>query len=571
MDKTNISDLEKLQYLQLKIHEATLECINTYSLAEQKDSLFYTFLSLVFMRFRDSIDTSVANPARLKANQSVIDNIEKEVLKKIPNKLPKNYNLEDIDKMTTKIVQAVCKDYLGATIVFHSKNNCSTYCEESDDPYVQALYKSLLTTEEYLRSNEKLHTPTLFSKMYHHFQKIDISNTFIDDNPNPLAPRKVKPLDLKNIDTIEKYYDTKIALLTLLTNHSIPCTESTDGKKHKYCVSELDIPYLQLVKQTMDLKPQSKDEAITDLLKYAPSVPVNVSTQSNLVSLEACKFWYNQGCKRMIMAREMDKNQLKYIMENKPEGMEIEIFIHGAICLSYSGRCFLSDFLCGRSANYGSCAQSCRWSYNVYLEEKNNPGNLMPVEMDEHGTSILSSKDLCLIHELPEIIDMGVDSLKIEGRLKTEYYIASIVSIYRAAIDDYMKNPENYDAEKYMKEIEKIKTRGLTTFYFNSRENKDIQEYEGKQYNANYEFGGKVIENKDEKTIIEIRNKLSVGDELEILVPRELEPVKFTIDKLWDIETDEEIDTVNPGKQGQQVKMVLPIKAEENWIIRRKK
>ena len=122
-----------------------------------------------------------------------------------------------------------------------------------------------------------------------------------------------------------------------------------------------------------------------------------------------------------------------------------------------------------------------------------------------------------------------------------------------------------------MKEIEKIKTRGLTTFYFNSRENKDIQEYEGKQYNANYEFGGKVIENKDEKTIIEIRNKLSVGDELEILVPRELEPVKFTIDKLWDIETDEEIDTVNPGKQGQQVKMILPIKAEENWIIRRKK
>ena len=195
----------------------------------------------------------------------------------------------------------------------------------------------------------------------------------------------------------------------------------------------------------------------------------------------------------------------------------------------------------------------------------------MPVEMDEHGTSILSSKDLCLIHELPEIIDMGVDSLKIEGRLKTEYYIASIVSIYRAAIDDYMKNPENYDAEKYMKEIEKIKTRGLTTFYFNSRENKDIQEYEGKQYNANYEFGGKVIENKGEKTIIEIRNKLSVGDELEILVPRELEPVKFTIDKLWDIETDEEIDTVNPGKQGQQVKMILPIKAEENWIIRRKK
>ena len=149
----------------------------------------------------------------------------------------------------------------------------------------------------------------------------------------------------------------------------------------------------QMCKKLEEVKPDGIIAAdpgvISTILKYAPSVPVNVSTQSNLVSLEACKFWYNQGCKRMIMAREMDKNQLKYIMENKPEGMEIEIFIHGAICFSYSGRCFLSDFLCGRSANYGSCAQSCRWSYNVYLEEKNNPGNLMPVEMDEHGTSIL--------------------------------------------------------------------------------------------------------------------------------------------------------------------------------------
>ena len=310
---------------------------------------------------------------------------------------------------------------------------------------------------------------------------------------------------------------------------------------------------------------------IAKILKYAPSVPVNVSTQANLVSLEACKFWYNQGCKRMIMARELSKDQIKYIMENKPEGMEVEIFIHGAICFSYSGRCFLSDFLCGRSANSGSCAQSCRWTYDVYLEERNNPGNLMPVEIDEHGTSILSSKDLCLINELPEIINMGVDSLKIEGRLKTEYYIASIVSIYRAAIDDYFENPENYNSEKYIKEIEKIKTRGLTTFYFNSRENKDIQEYEGKQYNVDYEFGGKVVKYDDLMSTIEIRNKLSIGDELELLIPKKLEPIKFKIDKLWDAETEEEIDTVNPGKKSQQVKMRLPIKAENNWILRRKK
>lgn len=332
---------------------------------------------------------------------------------------------------------------------------------------------------------------------------------------------------------------------------------------------------IEMAKKLEEAKPDgiiAADPGVIEVIKeYAPSVAINVSTQANLVSLHSCDFWYKQGCKRMIMAREMNKEQLKYIMENKPEGMEIEIFGHGAICFSYSGRCFLSDFLACRSANLGDCAQSCRWSYNMYLEEKNNPGNLMPVEEDINGTSILSSKDLCLIHEIPEIIEMGVDSLKIEGRLKTEYYLASIIGVYRAAIDDYYKNPKNYNAEKYMKEIEKVKTRGLTTFYFNDRNNKDIQEYEGKQYNANYEFGGKVVEYQSEKSSIEIRNRLQLGDELEILIPNKLEPIKFKIEKLWDVDTEKEIDAVNPGKQGQQVKIELPIVCEKDWILRRKK
>lgn len=332
---------------------------------------------------------------------------------------------------------------------------------------------------------------------------------------------------------------------------------------------------IEMAKKLNEVKPDgiiAADPGVIEVLKeYAPDVAINVSTQANLVSLHACNFWYKQGCKRMIMAREMNKEQLKYIMQNKPEGMEIEIFGHGAICFSYSGRCFLSDFLACRSANLGDCAQSCRWSYNMYLEEKNNPGNLMPVEQDEHGTSILSSKDLCLINELPEIIDMGIDSLKIEGRLKTEYYLASIVNVYRVAIDDYYKDPKNYDSKKYMDQIEKVKTRGLTTFYFNDRSNKDIQEYEGKQYNSDYEFGGKVIEYNEEKSIIEIRNRLAVGDELEIIIPNVLEPVKFKIENLWDVENDEKIDAVNPGKQGQQVKMKLPLVCQKDWIIRRKK
>ncbi len=351
----------------------------------------------------------------------------------------------------------------------------------------------------------------------------------------------------------------------------------------------------EMAKKLNGLKPDgiiAADGGVIEVLKqYAPNVPINVSTQANIVSLHDCEFWQKNGAKRMILAREMNKSQLKYIMENKPKDMEIEIFIHGAICFAFSGRCFLSDFMTGRSANLGDCAQSCRWPYNLYAEEANNPGELMPIETNEYGTSIFSSKDLCLIKELPEIIDMGVDSLKIEGRLKTEYYLASVINAYRHAIDDYIKDPQNYDYTKYLKELEKVKTRDLTTFYFNDRKNKDIQEYAGRQYNEKYEFGAKVVDidvdidtetneseiakisdTTDAKVYtVEIKNKLQVGDELELLIPMQLEPKVFKIEKLWDYETNEPIESISPGVKGQKVKIQLPVKAEKDWIIRRKK
>ena len=281
------------------------------------------------------------------------------------------------------------------------------------------------------------------------------------------------------------------------------------------------------------------DPGIIEILKeYAPNTEVHISTQANVTSLHACNFWYKNGANRVILARELSKDEIKHITDNKPNGLDIEMFVHGAICYSYSGRCYMSDYMANRSANHGDCAQPCRWAYNIYAEEVNNPGQLMPVEYDERGTYIFSSKDMCLIKELPEIIDMGIDSLKIEGRLKTEYYVASIVNVYRNAIDDYQKDPSNYDYTKYLKEIEKIKTRGLTTFYFNDRKNKDIQEYSGKQYNEQYQFGGKVVDYDGEKAIIEIRNRLQLGDTLEIIIPGQIAPHEFTITKLWDITAD---------------------------------
>ena len=314
------------------------------------------------------------------------------------------------------------------------------------------------------------------------------------------------------------------------------------------------------------------DGGVVDIIKeYAPNTEIHISTQANTVSYHTCNFWYKNGAKRIILGRELNKEQIKEIMKNKPKDLDIEIFAHGAICFAYSGRCFLSEFLAGRNGNLGDCAQSCRWAYNVYVEETNNPGNLMPVETDEKGTYIFSSKDLCLIKEIPEIIDMGINSIKIEGRLKTEYYVATVVNAYRNAIDDYMKNPKEFNPEKYLIELEKTKTRGLTTFYFNDRKNKDFQDYSGRQYNPKYEFGGKVLEQKEDKVLIEIRNKLTVGDFLELIIPGQIEPLEFKIENLWDQDTMEEIETVNPGRAGQKVFLKIPIKVKKGWIIRRKK
>ena len=311
---------------------------------------------------------------------------------------------------------------------------------------------------------------------------------------------------------------------------------------------------------------------IACIKETAPNMEIHISTQANITSVEAAKFWYNYGAKRVILARELSREKIEYIMKNKPADLEVEMFIHGAICYAYSGRCYLSQYLSDRGANCGDCSQPCRWQYKVTAEEVNKPGSIINIDYDEKGTYIFSSKDLCLLKQIPVLANMEMDSLKIEGRLKTDYYLATVVSAYRKAIDDYYASPETWNYEDYLPELEKVKTRGLSEFYFTNSNNQDIHDYDGFSENLKYEYGAKVLENLGDNLYhVEIRNKLSVGDLLDVMVPGDITPHEFNIEELYDSKTRERIDTVNPGVKGQSVIIKVPYNMDVNYVIRRKK
>ncbi len=315
---------------------------------------------------------------------------------------------------------------------------------------------------------------------------------------------------------------------------------------------------------------------ISKIKEVSPNMEIHISTQANTVSAHAIKFWHDFGAKRVILARELSKDKIDYIIKHNPEGMSTEIFVHGAICYAYSGRCYMSKYLTNRCANLGDCAQTCRWKYNVYVTEANNPESRMNIDFDERGTYLFSSKDMCLIKRIPDIMTIGIDSLKIEGRLKTDYYLATVVRAYRKAIDDcyelMQKNEvQNYDYTKYLDELGKVKTRGLSEFYFIDENNQDIHDFDGQSENVQYEYAGKVIDVTEDLTIIEIKNKLSIGDKLDVLYPEEIDLKEFVITELIDINTNEQIDTINPGKKGQLVKIKIPYEVSEGLVIRRKK
>lgn len=250
-----------------------------------------------------------------------------------------------------------------------------------------------------------------------------------------------------------------------------------------------------------------------------PNIEIHISTQANNTNYRTYNFWHKLGAKRVVTARELSLNEIKQIRANIPDNLEIETFIHGAMCISYSGRCLLSSFMTGRDANKGACTHPCRWQYT--LMEESRPGEYMPVFENERGTYIFNSKDLCMIEHIPDLVDSGIDSFKIEGRMKTALYVATVARTYRLAIDDYLKDKEYYLSRIpfYKSEIEKCTYRQYTTGFFYGKPNEETQIYDTNTYVKEYTYLGIVEVTEDGKYKINQRNKFTVGEEIEVMRP----------------------------------------------------
>jgi len=262
--------------------------------------------------------------------------------------------------------------------------------------------------------------------------------------------------------------------------------------------------------------------------EICPEIERHVSTQANNTNYETYKFWYNLGAKRVVAARELSMKEIKEIRQNIPEDLDVEAFIHGAMCISYSGRCLLSNYFTGRDANHGACTHPCRWKYAVVEEQR--PGEYLPVYENERGTYIFNSKDLCMIEHIPELVDAGVDSYKIEGRMKTALYVATVARTYRKAIDDYFESEEKYRANMpwYLDEISRCTYRQFTTGFYFGKPSNEAQIYDNNTYVNEYTYLG-IVGSVDEqgRAKIEQRNKFSVGDKIEIMKPdgRDIEAI----------------------------------------------
>lgn len=298
--------------------------------------------------------------------------------------------------------------------------------------------------------------------------------------------------------------------------------------------------------------------------EYAPDVELHISTQANNTNWAAVNAWAELGASRVVLAREMSLEEVKEIREKC--SVELEMFVHGAMCISYSGRCLMSNYLTGRDANRGSCAQTCRWNYAL-VEEK-RPGQYFPVLEDERGTYIFNSKDMCLLPYLPDVIDSGVDSLKIEGRMKSVHYAASVVKAYREAIDSYFAAPEQFEVKKeWVEELDKVSHRAYTTGFYYGRPTEKDQIYGTSSYTQTSDFVGLVLD-YDEKTgfaTVEQRNNMKVGQEIEIFQPH-LAGYRQILQEMYNDE-GESIQVAPHPQQIVKIRMDRPV--EPYGILRR--
>ena len=300
--------------------------------------------------------------------------------------------------------------------------------------------------------------------------------------------------------------------------------------------------------------------------RVLPEMELHVSTQANNTNYGTYLFWYQQGAKRVVSARELSLKEIREIRDRIPEDMEIESFMHGAMCISYSGRCLLSNFFTGRDANQGACTHPCRWKYSIV--EETRPGEYMPVYENERGTYIFNSKDLCMIEHIPELIDAGIDSFKIEGRMKTALYVATVARTYRKAIDDFKKDPELYrqNMEWYKEEIGKCTYREFTTGFYFGKPGADAQIYDNNTYVKNFTYLG-TVENVDERGFakIEQKNKFSVGEMIEIMKP-DGRNLQVEVKGIYDAEGQAQESAPHPK---QELYIDLGVAPEEYDILRR--
>ena len=296
-----------------------------------------------------------------------------------------------------------------------------------------------------------------------------------------------------------------------------------------------------------------------------PEIDIHISTQANNTNYMTYDFWFRQGATRVVSARELSLSEIKEIRAHIPEKMEIESFVHGAMCISYSGRCLLSNYFTGRDANRGACTHPCRWKYAVV--EETRPGEYMPVYENERGTFIFNSKDLCMIEYIPQLLDAGIDSLKIEGRMKTALYVATVARTYRKALDDYAKSEETYrnNMEWYREEISKCTYRQFTTGFYFGKPDESTQIYDNNTYINEYIYLGIVsLVDNNGLAQIEQRNKFCKGDKIEIMKPNGSN-VSTLVEAIYDYEGNEVESAPHPK---QKLYLQLSVKPDVYDILR---